>query len=1073
MLWTLSASAVDAPNPEKPETIPVPQRCPTNSVEPGSSMQINPACDLRTLYPTAGHIGLALAVVPDPKVPRYKRIYDLSIQAIELGMLRDGFVLDRYYLPWSASKDTGSAADTETRSKPVTLHRGTFGLMTFRCDGWRGDHCGYPGAPEQPSTVVRALYVVTDIETRGVARLSFRCAVGRIRAELRDPPPKDECPDFQASENDDPQVPLPQVSLLSFPDRLCAGASSLVILGPDFSGAVDSVAQLASGFKAPSPVQSVCLVSSAMTDSTNWKITQWSKNVAYARLAVTDWEKLRDIHALVKGFGVQRDSRDKGGLVLLSEASTFGYGVCDGSKPNLTTVALPGSKKGLEGEIADVQDLCDHARRVYFPASIADVRYGLAQQKSQHVSDLGSAFRALPQDHLPLEGGAENGSEYPESSQSELTSVSMQLSLDAVLDELRIARPTVVIVVATEVRDRLFLFEQLREKVPRAMLIDLEADTLLTYPSFLYATRGALVLASANLLQKDDQLFGCEPPKPPPPVQIRSWSSDGQGILFDAVSRLYLPPAEGRGGWKPPEPCVWSAGARRSALNVVTLNGFQTVSIPFEATTASDPLDLTPRLTLAAYISPAFCLLLAITWLVPLASQGKFLGVTTVGRLVALCSLVVLGRLAIDLGRLHGNYSVLGALVGVGSLGVWGLWSCSRQLAQSAKVESHSMRGAVLSGVPALVAFVMASLLACDLSESSNEASEMFSRTRLTLLGLNMQSGLALYVMVAVGIFTMLYLSMVIATIHATTGRNNSLLVGSATLSAKDLTLMLKRRSSLAYPWILLAILLLIFASILSDMFGFFGGVRLTVFGPSASRLALLVLGATTAGAMFMTCTCLAALRRVRAFSAHVQSEIRASRYVRNERIGVPGLWQQHTHTQLAFAATPASARLENAGHSVANLVKDPEKWAAKISEALKDGKDDTEIRYALFALFATEISVFRWSIVGAVLCAMASVLVVYLFPIEADLLLLVNLAALCLSGAVCGYGCMVFEGDELLSNVLCNRSKKVQLSTALFALIAAPFLALAVAVMVVDIPGVVDWGDGILALVHALGLHP
>jgi hypothetical protein len=367
----------------------------------------------------------------------------------------------------------------------------------------------------------------------------------------------------------------------------------------------------------------------------------------------------------------------------------------------------------------------------------------------------------------------------------------------------------------------------------------------------------------------------------------------------------------------------------------------------------------------------------------------------------------------------------------------------------------------------------MAWLIACDFSGASDEAAEMFSQSRLTVLGLNMQSGMGLYVMVAVGIFTMLYLSMVIATNHATASRNNKLLVGSATLPPEDLELMLKRCSSLAYPWMLLAILLLIFISILSDMFGFFGGVRLTVFGPSASRLALLVLGATTAGAMFMTCTCLAALRRVRAFSAHVQSEIRASRYVRNERISVPGLWQQHTHIQLAFAATPASARLENAGHSVANMVRDPEDWTAKISEALKDGKDDTNIRYALFALFATEISVFRWSIVGAVLCAMASVLVVYLFPIEADLLLLVNLACLSLSGAVCGYGCMIFEGDELLSNVLCNRSKKVQLSTALFALIAGPFLALAVAIMVVDIPGVVDWGDGILALVHALGLHP
>jgi hypothetical protein len=165
---------------------------------------------------------------------------------------------------------------------------------------------------------------------------------------------------------------------------------------------------------------------------------------------------------------------------------------------------------------------------------------------------------------------------------------------------------------------------------------------------------------------------------------------------------------------------------------------------------------------------------------------------------------------------------------------------------------------------------------------------------------------------------------------------------------------------------------------------------------------------------------------------------------------------------------------LKDGGHCVAKLLAGPAReWASRIRMALERGRDDTEIRFALFALFVTEISVFRWSIVGAVLCAMSSVLVVYLFPVEADLLLLVNLTALAFAGLVCGYGCMVFEGDEVLSNVLCNRSKKVRLSTTLFGLIAAPFLVLAIAITVIDIPGVVDWGDGILALVHALGIHP
>jgi hypothetical protein len=65
------------------------------------------------------------------------------------------------------------------------------------------------------------------------------------------------------------------------------------------------------------------------------------------------------------------------------------------------------------------------------------------------------------------------------------------------------------------------------------------------------------------------------------------------------------------------------------------------------------------------------------------------------------------------------------------------------------------------------------------------------------------------------------------------------------------------------------------------------------------------------------------------------------------------------------------------------------------------------------------------------------------------------------------------FEGDGLLSNVLCNRPRKGKLSITLFVFIAAPFLALSGAIAVTRIPGVVDWSGGVLGLLLGLGLHP
>ncbi|HEU4781560.1 MAG TPA: hypothetical protein VFS58_16880, partial [Steroidobacteraceae bacterium] len=78
------------------------------------SAQVDPNGDLAKLYPGAGSIGLAVAILPDPQVPRYRRLFDLGVQAITLGMLHDGYVLDRYAF----------AAETDPRA---------FGLMVFRC----------------------------------------------------------------------------------------------------------------------------------------------------------------------------------------------------------------------------------------------------------------------------------------------------------------------------------------------------------------------------------------------------------------------------------------------------------------------------------------------------------------------------------------------------------------------------------------------------------------------------------------------------------------------------------------------------------------------------------------------------------------------------------------------------------------------------------------------------------------------------------------------------------------------------------------------------------------------------
>jgi hypothetical protein len=97
--------------------------------------QINPATTLASLFPDADRISLAVAVVPDPLVPRYRRLYDLDLVAIELGMLRNGYVLDRFYLPWNeklraandshqpSGNDSPSSGDDRTLAELIGTRR--------------------------------------------------------------------------------------------------------------------------------------------------------------------------------------------------------------------------------------------------------------------------------------------------------------------------------------------------------------------------------------------------------------------------------------------------------------------------------------------------------------------------------------------------------------------------------------------------------------------------------------------------------------------------------------------------------------------------------------------------------------------------------------------------------------------------------------------------------------------------------------------------------------------------------------------------------------------------------------
>jgi hypothetical protein len=1072
---------------------PVAGELETGKAEPAPKFpsQVNPQENLARLYPEAGHIGFAIAIVPDPNVPRYRRLFDLNIQAITLGMLDDGYVLDRYAFPWSGK------TDGEDKNK--------FGLMIFRCDAWRGRTCAHSSSshtksPRQPiqSTRVRAIYFVTDTATWGVSTEQLVCATRRIRSQLAGESDLDKrCPESAATGS-----ATARTGLLQFPG--CPSGDdrrSLILLGPTFSGALDAVGQQL-GDLLSKELTDICLVSGFTTVSSNQRARLRYNHLHHKRLALDDGAKLLSLANLAQAFGyfdpepdndVTRAShsgqkfRPKK-VAFLTEASTFGYGVCK-------------TPEAAFGEVRErVTAFCRGAQTLYFPSAIADIRYGLDRQRERKQNEVRAAMdAALPSDHLALDIGAENGSEFPETRQSTLTAASQQLALDRVLDRLDQADPKMVIVVATDVRDRLFLFDQLRRRLPSALLIDLETDILLAHPDFLHASRGAITVGSANLFVQWNRLYGCEPRElrrgeVKASVPLASWALDGQGMLADAVARLddFGPPRS-----QPPCIAVPKDGFRMPVMHVVTLNGLRRISsayAPGESrkewakTMAERRTGRLTYLSIAQWLGLAACVFVIVPWLTlrPLKrSAGKssvfsrqnMMYATAV---TAIAAWVFAMHAAYSGPDPESGYSLIYWSLAILVLTFCGLLRCWKRVqetgAAAGKLPGRYRRAiAIFSAFACLMAAVPAILRGLPTDDSLPALDDDL----VTRLGLDIGQGLAYYVITAIGVVTVLFTMIMLATAACIMTRNNGLLNISTPANECDLGARVPRFPRIAIAAVVGLIALIAGPSLVAPL----DGPRLSIFGPEASAIATFVLVITTLGASILTTVAIHANRRIRTIAGDIGRCITPKRHCMSsdEATELPGLWPPNGWQPRIFPATPVVVRVSTEilhdlrkGTRCAGDKK--KSWNRLIREFLGkcDGTmnvNDWQHRRAIYALLASEISLYRWFVAGAVLCALASVCAAYLFPLEADNLLMWNLGVLVTHALLAGFVATTFERDGVLSNILCNRPRKAEFSASLFVYAALPFLALGFAIAVSQMPGVVDWGGGVLALLGAIGI--
>lgn len=995
--------------------------------------QVDPGIDVRTLFPRAARIVYAVALIADPRVPRHRRFYDNQITAMSQGMLANGFVLDRYQFPWQdalkSSSGSGFALDDIAKDA-------RFGLAIYRRDNWRYD-------TSVSTSDVRAIYLVPETATYGAQTGALAGALRKIAVQFG------FCP----------VGPKP----------------SIPVFGPTFSGSLDSIARTVreTNFDPEyCPSMQVRIQSPSATARTNRNFESVLGKLDTVRfLAMTDYKKLEALSQVVstlEGNTELAQTTRPGDVAFLFETSVFGFDTCSG--PEHPTI-------------------CDKQKKISFPANIADIRFGLTKRAAERARAK-NTFE-IPQTgvpHLALEEGAENGSEFPESFQSPLTAVANQLDLDVAISTLKGNAPRVAVVAATDVRDRIFLFEQLRSQLKNTMLVDLETDRLLAHPDTINATRGAVTLASSEINMEQG-----------------AWSTDHQALLaalfcnWTKVAPRNDPQDTSHRSCDAIAPVI-DAGTAYVHLHAVTRNGLVSAEQKWGADVSKMPSNG------LAMIAPALVLLVYVVLCITLVWRATTADMDAPERCLDARMLLLIVLVPV-LWNVQASAKVWVVIVIVIAVGTFS--ALRRMFVQISASMRKTELGRVALGkeivwlvLPGIAAFLLLIMLVFEAVnfftgigiEALKNPHSMEGQLLLLRLALTGDPGGGLaYGLAVCAIGGGLLFAFSASVTYSAAARRNEFIhppvpqkrqLKSASEEAADSQsaghgaklgerIMSQGRRIIAFReedcrWFVAflvgcAALWMVSHPVLT------GDLKLTIFGRVAGYTAYVGLLAVTISGTLMFASAPWIVLRVKRLCAELEGPFRCHR----AKVKDQGFtWDLGAGDAPLFAATPILARHEQVSEKVDTLLAQPNLWRQAFSEIFwarslpKGARVPNECWLPAYALLASYMTIYRWAVIGVLVTTLTAATIVYLFPVSnADGLLLFNLALLFAVGAHSAYVTVDFETHAVLSRILCNREQKASLSTSLFAFIAFPFGALAIAVAIAQVPGVLSWGDGIFDL--------
>jgi hypothetical protein len=430
--------------------------------------------------PVREHVRFVVAILPDPVHTHLAMFFDRSVEALQLAAQRIGYTFDHSILPWDRTAHPEST-DFKLREQEAEERdqRETYpGVLIFRAEpDWQhvqthqsgenkegalaghGDESRQAAAksgatPEGPLFV----FVVGETPTGGIHRVQLRNALELIREIRGKDTTKDE---------------------------------TLFILGPTFSGSLESLGRELEHQPAPNRAERVFVYSGTITNvEAEDQFTQQWPTVHLASFQENDAYALHEFLGFTSILHYEPHE-----IAVLSEDETiYGNGPSGANDPQSADASAgdkessqsakgePDAKQSAgragENKVSDKEPEEVEVIRLHFPREISYLR--TAYQKATQTQPQAAA-KPQGQSILPLDlndGGTDDDTVSPYAPLQ--TPLSQEAVMMGIVSELHKHQIKFTLLLATDPLDELFLARYLRQAYPQGRVVITVPDLLLS-----------------------------------------------------------------------------------------------------------------------------------------------------------------------------------------------------------------------------------------------------------------------------------------------------------------------------------------------------------------------------------------------------------------------------------------------------------------------------------------------------------------------------------------------------------------------------------------------------------------